>query len=292
MTTLTTVGLADRGVTLHRGYKSLEAATLIRCRTGRIHTIHLATGPAQGIWRWALRLVAHMADTSLRSHTVSMLAWRIANGLTNMLRIMSKTIVRLAIAELRSTATSMNASWTALRLTRLVGTHQVSGVTGTDLRREAISIKTLRTTLWLTLVTKFRWLVPWEAFTFLWGHTTGICRAALLAIGLTNVRFSLGVSLMAQTFLGGLAGAMLPTCLAAYWFALVLIRSDVAFLALTFSWREAGAIWPTVGNTNRNTLARLPEAIAFQTLTKIGLFAELIRTTARIAHWLACAILG
>lgn len=203
---------------------------------------------------------------------------------------MSKTILRLALAELRSTATAMNANWTALGLTRLVGTHQVSRVTGTDLRRKAISIKTLHTALWLTLVTKFRWLVSWEAFTFLWGHTTGICRAAVLAFGLTNVRFSLRVSLMAPTLLRGLAGAVLPTCLAAHWFALALIRSGVAFLALAFSWREAGAVWSTVGHTNRNTLARLPEAIAFQTLTMIGLFAELIRTTARIAHWLACAI--
>lgn len=292
VTTSTAVGLAHRGVTLHRGDKPFEAATLIRCRTGCIHTFHQATGPTQSIKCWALWLVAHVADTDLRGHTVSMLTWRIANGLTNMLRVLNKTIVRLAGADLRSTAAAVNASRTALRLTRLVGTHQVSGATGTDLRRKAISIETLRTALRLTLVTKFRWLVAWEALTLLWRHTASIGRAALLANGFTNIRFSLGVSHMAYALLGGLAGAMLPTCLAAHWFALALIRSGVAFPALTFSWRKAVAIWTTCWITNRNTLARLPKAIAFQTLTMSGLFAELMRTTAGLAHWLACCIEG
>lgn len=124
----------------------------------------------------------------------------------------------------------------------------------------------------------------------------GCYALAMLALGITDgftnvIRLFLGVALIAHTLLGGLAGAVLPTGYAAHWFALLLLRSKVAFLALAHSRFKAQTVWST-RNTDRIALSRLPGFVAFQTLASIGLLAELIGTTAWLAHWLTCGTLG
>lgn len=67
--------------------------------------------------------MAQLTDADLGCHTISVQTFRLTDGLTNMLRVLDKTIALLTLTDLWLTAVAVNAVLSALRIAAVVGPH-------------------------------------------------------------------------------------------------------------------------------------------------------------------------